>query len=205
MRSLLLLLLGIALRAPAQINNWDPTYYVTDSALIFHDDLDYYLNCYTQKEIKSMRKQVNILKMNFDKLIRQAITDLLSGQVELNFESPPNTLQHIKAGKLKALGITSAKRSALLPDVPTIAEQGLPGYEIIQWLGILGPPGMPKPVVDKLNAEVNAIMKTPEFAEKVASQGGLVYGGSPEDFAAYIRNDVPKWDKLVKAANIKLD
>ncbi|MET0204434.1 MAG: tripartite tricarboxylate transporter substrate-binding protein, partial [Casimicrobiaceae bacterium] len=135
----------------------------------------------------------------------QAITDLLSGQVELNFESPPNTLQHIKAGKLKALGITSAKRSALLPDVPTIAEQGLPGYEIIQWFGILGPPGMPKPVVDKLNAEVNAIMKTPEFAEKVASQGGLVYGGSPEDFAAYIRNDVPKWDKLVKAANIKLD
>jgi len=135
----------------------------------------------------------------------QAITDLLSGQVELNFESPPNTLQHIKAGKLKALGITSAKRSALLPDVPTIAEQGLPGYEIIQWFGILGPPGMPKPVVDKLNAEINAIMKTPEFAEKVASQGGLVYGGSPEDFAAYIRNDVPKWDKLVKAANIKLD
>jgi len=135
----------------------------------------------------------------------QAITDLLSGQVELNFESPPNTLQHIKAGKLKALGITSAKRSALLPDVPTIAEQGLPGYEIIQWFGILGPHGTPKPIVDKLNTEINAIMKTPEFAEKVASQGGLVIGGSPEEFAAYIKSDVPKWDKLVKAANIKLD
>jgi tripartite-type tricarboxylate transporter receptor subunit TctC len=135
----------------------------------------------------------------------QAITDLLSGQVELNFESPPNTLQYIKTGKLKALGITSAKRSSLLPDVPTIAEQGLPGYEIIQWFGVFGPPGMPKPIVDKLNAEINAIMKAPDFAEKVASQGGVLYGGTPESFAAYIRSDVPKWDKLVKTAGIKLD
>ena len=135
----------------------------------------------------------------------QAITDLLSGQVELNFESPPNTLQHIKAGKLKALGITSAKRSSLLPDVPTIAEQGLPGYDIIQWFGVLGPAGMPKPIVDKLNTEINAILKSPDVAEKVASQGGLVIGGTPDEFATYIRNDVPKWDKLVKAAHIKLD
>ena len=135
----------------------------------------------------------------------QAITDLLSGQVELNFESPPNTLQHIKAGKLKSLGITSAKRSSLLPDVPTIAEQGIPGYEIIQWFGVFGPPGLPKPIVDKLSTEINAIMKTPEFAEKIASQGGDVLGGSPESFAAYIRADAAKWDKLVKGANIKLE
>ncbi len=135
----------------------------------------------------------------------QAITDLLSGQVELNFESPPNTLQHIKAGKLKALGITSAKRSQLLPDVPTIAEQGVAGYEIIQWFGVFGPPGMPKAVVDKLNAEINAIMKTPEFVEKIESQGGTIYGGTPDAFASYIRSDVAKWDKLIKAANIKLD
>jgi tripartite-type tricarboxylate transporter receptor subunit TctC len=135
----------------------------------------------------------------------QAITDLLSGQVELNFESPPNTLQHIKAGKLKTLGITSAKRSPLLPDVPTIAEQGVAGYEIIQWFGMFGPPGLPKPIVDKLSAEINAIMKTPEFAEKIASQGGTIYGGTPESFAAYIRTDTAKWDKLVKSANIKLE
>jgi tripartite-type tricarboxylate transporter receptor subunit TctC len=135
----------------------------------------------------------------------QAITDLLSGQVELNFESPPNTLQHIKAGKLKALGITSAARSPLLPDVATIAEQGLPGYEIIQWFAVFGPPGMPKPIVDKLNSEINAIMKTPDFVEKIQSQGGVVIGGTPEQLAAYIRADAPKWDKLVKAANIKLD
>ena len=135
----------------------------------------------------------------------QAITDLLSGQVELNFESPPNVLQHIKAGKLKILGITSAKRSDLMPDVPTIAEQGIAGYEINQWFPILGPAGMPKPVVDKLNAEINAIMKTPEFLEKVQSQGGTVHGGTAESLAAYIKTDSAKWDKLVKSANIKID
>ena len=135
----------------------------------------------------------------------QAITDLLSGQVELNFESPPNVLQHIKAGKLKILGITSAKRSDLMPDVPTIAEQGIAGYEIIQWFPILGPAGMPKPVVDKLNAEINAIMKTPEFLEKVQSQGGTVHGGTAESLAAYIKSDSAKWDKLIKSANIKIE
>ena len=133
----------------------------------------------------------------------QAITDLLSGQVELNFESPPNTMQHIKAGKLKALGITSARRSPLLPEVPTIAEQGLSGYEIIQWFGVFGPPGMPKTIVDKLNAEINAIVKLPDVAEKIESQGGTIYGGTPAAFASYIETDTAKWDKLVKAANIK--
>ena len=127
------------------------------------------------------------------------------GQVELNFESPPNTMQHIKAGKLKALGITSAKRSSLLPEVPTIAEQGLAGYEIIQWFGVFGPPGMPKAIVDKLNAEINTILKSPDVVEKIESQGGTIYGGTPDSFAAYIRSDVAKWDKLVKAAHIKLD
>jgi tripartite-type tricarboxylate transporter receptor subunit TctC len=135
----------------------------------------------------------------------QAITDLLSGQVELNFESPPNTLAHHKAGKLKYLGITSAKRSTLLPDLPTIAEQGLPGYEVIQWFGVFGPAGLPKSVVDKLNGEINAIMKTPEFIEKIESQGGTIFGGTGESFATYIRTDTAKWDKLIKTANIKPD
>ena len=135
----------------------------------------------------------------------QAITDLLSGQVELNFESPPNVLQHVKAGKLKALAITSAKRSALMPDVPTIAEAGVAGYEIIQWFAVFGPPGMPKPIVDKLNAEINAIMKTPEFVEKVQSQGGTVHGGTAESLAAYVKTDSAKWEKLVRTANIKLE
>ena len=112
-------------------------------------------------------------------------------------------MQHIKAGKLKALGITSAKRSRLLPEVPTIAEQGLSGYEIIQWFGVFGPPGMPKTIVDKLNAEINAIIKLPDVVEKIESQGGTIYGGTPAAFASYIETDTAKWDKLVKAANIK--
>ena len=135
----------------------------------------------------------------------QAITDLLSGQVELNFESPPNTMQHIKSGKLKPLGITSAKRSSLMPEVPTIAEQGLAGYEVIQWFAVFGPPGLPKPIVDKLNAEINAIIKQPDVVEKIQSQGGTIYGGTPAALADYIRTDSAKWDKLVKSAGIKLD
>ena len=136
----------------------------------------------------------------------QAITDLLSGQVELNFESPPNTLQHIKAGKLKTLGITSAKRSALLPDVPTIAEQGLPGYEIIQWFGDIRSAGHAE--ADRRQAQ-HRDQRDHEDArcrreDRVA--GRHRHGRErPRSFAAYIRSDVPKWDKLVKAANIKLD
>ena len=133
----------------------------------------------------------------------QAIVDLLSGQVELNFDSPPNTLQHIRSGKLKALGITSTKRSALLPNVPTIAESGVPGYEMSQWFGVFGPAGLPPPITNKLATEINAILKSPDVAEKIASQGGDVIGGKPEAFAAFLKTDTVRWAKLIKDANIK--
>jgi tripartite-type tricarboxylate transporter receptor subunit TctC len=104
------------------------------------------------------------------------------------------------------LGISTEKRFPPLPDLPTIAEQGVPGYDIIQWFGVFGPAGLPKPIVDKLVTEINAIMKTPEFSEKVQSLGGTVYEGvSGEAFAAYIRTDSAKWDKLIKTANIKIE
>ena len=133
----------------------------------------------------------------------QAITDLLSGQVELNFDSPPNTLQHIRSGKLKGLGITSTKRSPLLPNVPTIAESGVPGYEMSQWFGVFGPAGLPPAITDKLATEINAILKTPDVAEKIASQGGDIIGGSPAEFAAFLKTDTVRWAKLIKDANIK--
>jgi len=133
----------------------------------------------------------------------QAIVDLLSGQVELNFDSPPNTLQHIRSGKLKALGITSAKRSALLPNVPTIAESGVPGYEMSQWFGVFGPAGLPPPITNKLATEINAILKSPDVAEKIASQGGDLIGGKPEAFAAFLKTDTVRWAKLIRDANIK--
>lgn len=135
----------------------------------------------------------------------QAITDLISGQVNLNFESVPSSIQHVKAGKLKALGITSPKRSALLPDVPTIAESGLPGYKIEQWFAVMGPAGMPKEVVQKLNKEINSILQSPDIAAQVSKQGGDVIGGSPEEFAQFLKADTVEWAKLIKDAGIKME
>lgn len=135
----------------------------------------------------------------------QAITDLLSGEVELNFESPPNTLQYIRTGKLKALAITGSKRSPLLPDVPTVSEAGVPGYEISQWFGIFGPAGLPNDITDLLNREINAILKSPDVVEKIKAQGGEIIGGTPQEFAAFLKTDTQRWAKLIKEANVKLD
>ena len=135
----------------------------------------------------------------------QAIVDLLSGQVELNFESPPNTLQHINVGKLKALGITSTKRSPLLPNVPTIAEQGLPGYEMGQWFGVFGPAGMPTELTHRIAGEIIAIIKSPDVVEKINQQGGEVIATGPERFAAFLPKDTAQWAKLIKDANVKVE
>ncbi|MEJ8845818.1 tripartite tricarboxylate transporter substrate binding protein [Variovorax rhizosphaerae] len=135
----------------------------------------------------------------------QALNDLLSGQVELNFDSPPPTLQFIKAGKLRALAITSAKRSPLLPDVPTMAEAGLPGFEFTQWFGVVGPAGMPAPVVKRLNEAINAGLASPEMKEKLAALGATPMGGTPEEFARTIKADTLRFAKLVNEAKIKLD
>lgn len=134
-----------------------------------------------------------------------AITDLLSGVVQLNFESPPNVLPHIKAGKLKPLAITSLQRSPLLPDVPTFDEAGLSKFEMSQWFAVMGPPNMPKPLTQKLNKDIGDILKMPDIVEKIASQGGQIQGGSPEEFAAFLGGDTAKWAKLIKDANIQLD
>jgi tripartite-type tricarboxylate transporter receptor subunit TctC len=135
----------------------------------------------------------------------QAIVDLLSGQVELNFESPPNTLQHIAVGKLRALGITSAKRSPLLPDLPTIAESGVPGFEIGQWFAIFGPAGLPKEITQRLHVEINAIIKSADVADKIKAQGGDVLGLGPAEFTDYLARDTAQWAKLIRDANIKLE
>ena len=135
----------------------------------------------------------------------QAIVDLLSGQVDLNFESPPNTLQHIAVGKLKALGITSAKRSPLLPNVPTIAEQGVSGYETGQWFGVFGPAGLPKELTNKLANEIIAILKSPNVVETINQQGGEVIAIGPDAFASFLLKDTAHWSKLINDANIKFE
>jgi tripartite-type tricarboxylate transporter receptor subunit TctC len=135
----------------------------------------------------------------------QAIIDLLSGQVELNFESPPNVMAHAKAGKLRILAITSDKRSPLLPDVPTLAEAGVPNAEMLQWFAVMGPAKLPREITQKLNTEIAAILKLPDVVEKIASQGGEIIGGSPEEFAAFLPGDSAAWVKLVREAGIKAD
>ena len=135
----------------------------------------------------------------------QAIIDLLSGQVELNFESPPNVMTHARAGKLRLLAITSNKRSPLLPDVPTMAEAGVKNAEMLQWFAVMGPAKMPADITRRLNTEIAAILKQPDVAEKIASQGGEIMGGTSEEFAKFIASDSAAFGKLVREAKISLE
>jgi tripartite-type tricarboxylate transporter receptor subunit TctC len=135
----------------------------------------------------------------------QAIVDLLAGTVDLNFESPPNVLPHLQSGKLKALAITSDKRSPLLPDVPTLAEAGVPNADMLQWFAVLAPAGLPQPILTRLNGELNAILKQPDVVEKIASQGGEIIGGTSKEFADFLPRDVAAWVQLVKEADIRAD
>jgi tripartite-type tricarboxylate transporter receptor subunit TctC len=132
------------------------------------------------------------------------LTALLGGEIQLSVASVPASLGHIKAGRLKALGITTLKRSTVLPEVPPIAESGVPGYEAKNWYGILAPAGVPKPIVAKLNKQINEVLRVPDFAEAVAKQGGEVEGGTPEEFRKYLESEIAKWSKVIKAAGVQL-
>ena len=134
-----------------------------------------------------------------------ALTDLLRGQVSLMFVDLVQALPHLKAGKLRALGMAMAKRSPLAPEVPTVAEAGLPGFESIPWMGVLAPAGTPKDIVAKLNAEIVKIMRLQEVKERSLAQGVEPVGSTPEQFAAHINADAAKWFRLIKTAGIRLD
>jgi tripartite-type tricarboxylate transporter receptor subunit TctC len=134
-----------------------------------------------------------------------ALTDLMGGQVQVMFDNLPSSLALIKSGKLRAIAVTSLKRAPALPDVPTIAESGLPGFEASSWFGVLAPAGTPAPVVARLNAEVNKWLQSPEAREQLLAQGAAAAGGTPEQFAAHIRAETEKWAKVVKASGAKVD
>ena len=134
--------------------------------------------------------------------VGQSISDLVGGQIDMMFTSPPNALPQVKAGRLKALAVSTAKRSALLPDVPTISESGVPGFEIGTWFGLLAPADTPAAIVSRLNAAVVAIVSTPEFREKLSAQGMDAVSSTPEQFAAHIRSELAKFAKIVQAAKI---
>ena len=134
-----------------------------------------------------------------------ALAELIAGQVQLMFDNLPPSLPQIKAGKLRALAVTSARRAPALPDVPTVAEAGLPGFEASSWFGVLAPAGTPPAVVAKLNAEIAKWLMSPEAKEKLAGVGANIAGGTPEDFARHIQAETAKWAKVVKESGAKVD
>jgi tripartite-type tricarboxylate transporter receptor subunit TctC len=134
-----------------------------------------------------------------------ALADLLGGQVQLMFDNLPSALPQIRSGKLRALAVTSAARAPALPDVPTVAESGLPGFEASSWFGLLAPAGTPQDVVSKVNAELAKWIATAEAREKLLAQGANAAGGTPDDFAKHIEAETAKWAKVVKASGAKVD
>ena len=134
-----------------------------------------------------------------------AIPDLLGGRVTMMFDNMPSSLPLVREGKLRALGVTSAQRSAAAPEIPTIAEQGLPGFEATSWFALFAPAGTPKPIVDKLQAEVKKILGTPEAGKRLAEIGLEPVGSTPEELAAYQRAEIVKWAKVVKDSGAKVE
>jgi tripartite-type tricarboxylate transporter receptor subunit TctC len=134
-----------------------------------------------------------------------ALTDLMGGQIQLMFGDFLITLPQVKAGKVKAFAVTSAQRHPLLPEVPTVAESGYPGFEALSWQGIFAPAGTPREVVAKLNAELVKALNAPDMKDYFASQGFFVGGNSPAEFRAFIDREIPKWAQIIKVANVKID
>ena len=135
----------------------------------------------------------------------QARNDLIGGHVQMMFDEVPSSGPNVLAGQLRALGVTGAKRSSGLPGVPTVSEAGVPGYEHTGWFGIMVPAGTPQPIVDKLNAEIRALVVKPEVKAYWEKQGTETFTTTPAESEAFLRAELEKWTKVVKAANIKLE
>jgi tripartite-type tricarboxylate transporter receptor subunit TctC len=134
-----------------------------------------------------------------------AFPDVMEGRVPLMFDYAISMLPQIKSGKLRPLAVTSLKRTVTMPDTPTLDASGLPGFESILWVGLFAPPGTPREIVARINAEVGKLLQLPDVKEKFAQQGADPVGGSPEQFAAAIRSDIAKWGKIVKDSGAKAD
>jgi len=153
--------------------------------------------------LKTMAK-INMLHIPY-KGATLALTELIGGQIAVYASSMPPAMPMISAGKLKPLGVTSGKRLAPLPDVPTVAEGGVKGYEAVSWYGVMMPAGASREMVMKLNADIVRVLKQPDVKERFAGEGGDIVADTPEEFAAFIRAEIPKWSKVVKDAGAKVD
>jgi tripartite-type tricarboxylate transporter receptor subunit TctC len=134
-----------------------------------------------------------------------AVTDLLGGQVMLMFDNVPNVLPQVKAGKLRGLASSGNRRTALAPDIPTVAEAGVPGYELTVWFGLVAPAGTPREVIRQLNAEVVRILAMPDVRERFMAQGVEPLGSTPEEFGEHIKSQMVRWGKVVRDAGVKAE
>ena len=134
-----------------------------------------------------------------------AVVDLISGQVQLSLISAPGVVPHLKAGRLRALAVTTAHRSASLPDLPTVAEAGVPGFESTTWHGVVVPAGTPASVVERLNHDINGALRDAELRKRLDALGVEVAGGTPQEFAAYIASEIPKWTKIVRDSGARAE
>jgi len=133
-----------------------------------------------------------------------ALTDLLAGQVQVMFADTPSSIEHVKAGKLRALAVTTAERSEILPGVPTVSEF-LPGFEASNWFGVAAPRNTPPEIIDKLNKEINVALAEPDIKARLADLGAASLTGSPADFGRFIAAEAERWSKVIRAANIKAE
>lgn len=134
-----------------------------------------------------------------------ALNDLIGGRVDFMFATMPSVMGHIRAGTLKPLAVTTTKRSVVMPDLPTVAESGLPDFALGAWFGYFAPKGTPKDVIDKINADINAVLEVPAIKQRLTNEGAAPVGGTPEDFAKYVASETQKWNAIVTELNIVLD
>jgi tripartite-type tricarboxylate transporter receptor subunit TctC len=134
-----------------------------------------------------------------------AVLGVITGEISMAILNLPPALPHVKNGRLKALGVSTSKRSAAVPDLPTIAESGLPGYSATAWYGVLAPAGTPREIIMKINAEIVKGLRTDEMKKRIASDGGEVIGSTPEEFTAVMKTDIAKWAKVVQASGAQVD
>ena len=133
-----------------------------------------------------------------------ALNDVIGGQVQMIFGSILATLPHVKSGRLKGIAVSGAKRSDAAPDMPTVAESGLPGYEVTLWYGVWGPKGLPKEVISRWNAELAKILKSPDMKARLATEGLDALGSTPGEFRIHLKAEIAKWAKVIKDANVKV-
>ncbi len=134
-----------------------------------------------------------------------AMADVMAGNAQLVMDLMFSALPQVNGGKLRAIAITGAKRSSLLPNVPTVAESGVPGFETLAWNGLMAPANTPKPIIDKLNAEIHKALDAPDMKERLRAQGFEPSPGTPEQFGALIRSEIDRWAKVVKTSGAKVE